>query len=316
MQHNFFISHYSGDQDLAKIIGNTLSRVSLGQINPWFSSDKSSSGGLLPGNIWLNEIIEKLNKSKAVVVILTPNSVDKKWLYYESGIGEANEDCEVIPVCVGIGFDQISFPLAMYQCYQLADYEALKQFINKLLKKFEIQFDEEMAKPILEKAVSSISSKSWDDKPIQSEEKKSNTDSLINDLKQHIDKRFIDLMDYKSGDKEKDNSKLYGTYSIPIKVSFPEFTGTHYLEIYATDTVQQVYDRVYFLLKDHVKPFTYMQDWILQNPQLKMRLVLREIGRFIPAKYVFAPNFEWEAIKLTTPYSGLDSNNNRDEWYS
>ncbi len=316
MQHNFFISHYSGDENLAKVIGNTLSRVSLGQINPWFSSDKSSTGGLLPGNIWLNEIIEKLNKSKAVVVILTPASIDKQWLYYESGIGEANTDCEVIPVCVGIGFDQVKFPLAMYQCYQLADYESLKQFINKLLGKFNVNFDEEMAKPILEKAISKISNTTWKPKELLNNSNISDTQELIKNFKEHIDKRFIDLMGSRSNNEKENAQNSTSTYSIPIKVNFPEFQGTHYLEIQQSDNIQQIYDKVYLLIQEYVEPFTYMETWILQNPKLKLRLVLREIARFIPGKYVFQPNFEWEAVKLEAPYSGLDSNDDRHNWYS
>ena len=101
MPHKFFISHYSGDKDIAEVFSNALKDITLGQINPWFSSDSSGNDGLKPGDIWFNQILAKITDSKAVVALLTPNSINRPWIYFESGIAQALEGCDVIPVCIG-----------------------------------------------------------------------------------------------------------------------------------------------------------------------------------------------------------------------
>src|SRR6185436_18320054 len=137
IMHNFFISHFSEDREIANIIANALSRITLNQINPWFSSDHGGSGGIPQGSVWLDSIREKLSSSRAIVVLLTRNSIHKPWIYFEAGIGEARENCEIIPVCFGFdGLSEIPFPLAMYQCFLLSDYNSLKRFAHKLLSRY------------------------------------------------------------------------------------------------------------------------------------------------------------------------------------
>jgi hypothetical protein len=186
--HRFFLSHSSNDKKIAEIIAGTLKRITLNQIHPWFSSDDSGSGGLQAGEIWFNAILEKLSKSKAVVTVLTPNSISRPWTYFEAGIGQTLTDCEVIPICIGMGRNTIYPPLGLYQCYQLSDYNSFREFVAKLLAKFSITFDEDMCRPILKEAVGKISEISFDevdDNPQLRE--------VLKDLKNHIDKRFFEI---------------------------------------------------------------------------------------------------------------------------
>jgi TIR domain-containing protein len=134
--HQLFLSHDTRDRERAAILARMISRVSLGQIAVWHSSDQSASGGLVPGHVWLDEIRNRLEASKAVVVLLTPTSLSRPWILFESGFGAAQKHCDVIPVCVGVDrLGDVPFPLAMYQSYQLSDYESLKRFTEKLTRK-------------------------------------------------------------------------------------------------------------------------------------------------------------------------------------
>lgn len=316
MPHNFFLSHYSKDEDVAKIIAKSLSMITVDQIIPWYSSDSSESGGLKPGNIWFNEILSKIQQSKVVVVILTPNSINRPWLYFESGMAQSLEECEVIPVCVGTKRDSVSAPLGMYQCYQLTDYKSLRDFFGKLLAKFGITFYEEMAKNILEKAITDLSKITFELE--ESENDSVNIDEKISELKTHIDKRFVELLDKTSNNfisvnstenslPEETTSYLDVIYTITIDVRFPEFKGKQFLEIRSSDTVQDVLNNMYFLLGDYIRPFTYMEKWILKHPKTEQRLIIREIARMIPAKFVFHSDIEWQAIKLQKEYKASDS---------
>ncbi|WP_421799592.1 toll/interleukin-1 receptor domain-containing protein [Haliscomenobacter sp.] len=313
MAHNFFLSHYSRDKEIAEIIANALNRISLRQIMPWYSSDSSESGGLKPGNIWFTEILGKINQSRALVAVLTPNSIGRPWIYFESGIAQSLENCEIIPVCVGIIRDNIHPPLGMYQCYQLTDYRSLKEFIGKLLAKFEITFDEEMSKPVLEKAISDLAKVEFKEEG-KTEEKSIDIQELLTDLKSHIDKRFVDMLDRQSNwslDKSIAQNEEVAfeeiIYTITIIVNFPEYKGKRFLEVRIDDTVQDVLNSMYFLLKEYIEPFTYMEKWVLKNPKNNQRMILREIGRMVPAKHIFKQEIEWEAIKLKEEYKASSS---------
>src|ERR1044071_6009318 len=91
-----FISHDARDAEIAGMLGRVLSRITLGQIETWHSSDGSSGGGIRPGSVWLDDIRRRLQESKALVALLTPRSVSKPWLLFEAGFAAANQNCEVI----------------------------------------------------------------------------------------------------------------------------------------------------------------------------------------------------------------------------
>jgi hypothetical protein len=71
--------------------------------------------------------------------------------------------------------------------------------------------------------------------------------------------------------------------------------------------VQEVLDNVYYMLVDEVKPFTYLESWLLREIKTARQLIVREVANRIPAHFVLAPHSEWEAVPLTHPYTATDS---------
>ena len=134
--NRILISHSNEDSELANQLQAIIKRASLNQINVWHSSDRAGTGGLRPGDRWLSRIRERLADSNAVVALLTPNSLKRPWIYFESGFGAANADLEVIPVAVGIDVEDIPFPLAMYQAFRLSGRRSALDFIAKLFSRF------------------------------------------------------------------------------------------------------------------------------------------------------------------------------------
>lgn len=321
MAHKFFISHYGGDKNIAELFSNALRRITLEQISPWFSSDDDRNSGLKPGDIWFNQILDKITQSKAVVTLLTPNSVNRPWIYFESGIGQALNDCEVIPVCIGVKRDDILAPLGLYQCYQLNDYRSVVEFFSKLLTLFEVKFDEEMSKIIIEKLVSDISKISFNAENLKEEEKE-RIEGIIENLKNHIDKRFLEIIEKPKyqivGDglnlkiKENEIQQIKNStevgYSVSFDIDFPGFKNKNlYLEIRQEDTFQDITDSLYFMFKGTIPAYTYLEEWIIVEYNTDIHVVIREIADKIPAKVIFRPNTKWKIVKLYQPYSGLDS---------
>ncbi|MBI3520027.1 MAG: toll/interleukin-1 receptor domain-containing protein [Bacteroidetes bacterium] len=320
MSHKFFISHYSKDKSIAELFSNALRRITLEQISPWFSSDTTGGQGLQPGDIWFNQILTKITQSKAVVSLLTPNSIDRPWIYFESGIGQALPDCEIIPVCIGVKRDSILPPLGLYQCYQLNDYRSVVEFFSKLLTLFGIKFDEEMSRVVIEKLVADISQISFE-KEEKKDENKDSIEKLIESFKSHIDKRFLEVLEKPTyqivgdnlnlkideGGKNK-KSEIEPSYSVTFDVDFEDFKNDSlYIDIRPSDTFQTVTNTLFFMLSNYVKPFRYLEEWVIIEKDTNMHVIIREVGEMIPATSIFKPDTKWKIIKLENPYSALDS---------
>jgi hypothetical protein len=304
MEHRFFISHCGIDKNIAKLFSDALRRITLDQISPWFSSDDNMNGGLKPGDIWFNQIFDRITQSKAVVSLLTPNSINRPWVYFESGIGQALKNCEVIPVCIGVKRDDILPPLGLYQCYQLTDYRSVVEFFSKFLHLFEIKFDEELAKAFIEKFVLDISKINFDTE-LSEKEGKEKIKEIIENIKNHIDKRFLEIKDI-----QQVNIPMEVGYSVSFDIDFPEFKNKNlYIDIRQDDTFQNITNRLYFMLKEIVPVYTYLETWIIIEENTGKHVVIREIADKIPAEIIFRPNTKWKIVKLDKPYNGSDSHN-------
>ena len=252
------------------------------------------------------------------MVLLTPDSKNRPWIYYESGIGEANPNCEIIPICIGINsLNDIPYPLAMYQCYQLTDYQSIRKFIDKLLGKYEIVFDEELVRPILEKTIQSLAQFKFDNETEKGKVDYKTADEIIGSIQQHFDGSFFQLLDNLGGSTKSElKEESFELYDIPIYVDFEGNEIMNYITIQENDTVQEVLDRIYFLLpEEFVKAFTYLEKWILKDKKSGVRMIIREVAFSIPARYIFDKNFEWVAERLDSPYQPIDSKENLNDWY-
>lgn len=319
MRQHIFLSHDHRDDPLARTLSNVIRRVTLGQLEVWFSSDASPSGGIRPGRVWLDEVRERLSKSRAVLTLLTPNSLERPWLLFESGFGAGQANCEVVPVCVGLGGSaDVPFPLAMYQCFYLTDLESLKRFVEKLVARYDITFDEEMAMPVLKQAIQDFVQTSQFSKRATLEQEPSAA-QILDDLKQHLDRRFGELLYLQhsaDGSKEQAAAGLAAQYSLPLEVGVEIGLGLeqHAIEVFEDTTVQDVLDNVYYMLSPNVEQFTYCVRWLLREKTSGLRMVIREMAHLVPAHSIFRLGTTWEVVMLDKPLIRPDGRDPR-MWY-
>lgn len=313
MPHQLFLSHDSRDKRLADALAKAISRLTLGQLTVWHSSDSSGSGGLKPGHVWLDEVRLQLARSRAVVALLTPRSVARPWLLFESGFGAANTECDVIPVCVGIdNIGDVPFPLTMYQSYQLVDYESTRRFLEKLLPRYEIQFDEEMARPALTDLIGKLVDEPADEQMRLSSINTPSIDKILGDLKTHIDKRVLEVVALNAPTRFRPQKA--GSYNIVVDLrAYIAHSTDQYLEVGSEMSVQDVLDTVFYLLPN-MPMFKYLEKWMLRDTDADLNLVIREVGSRIPAYVIFKPNSHWKVVLLSKPYSPEDSRD-MDRWY-
>jgi len=260
----------------------------------------------------LDEIRAQLQQSLAVLVLLTPASLNQPWLLFETGYGASNPDCDIIPLCIGLDPQRdVPFPLAMYQCFQLVDYESLRTFAQKLLARYEIKFDEDMAKPILQQVIGDFTSAATTGIDNSDLAPEMSLLDAIGEIKEHIDRRFLQLDERQARrlivNTTGEMIDLSTTYTISIHINLPELSRKQHLEISDNMNVGNVMDKIYFMLQGQVNAFSYLESWVLQLQGTDYRLIIREVQHMIPATAVFTPDREWEVLPLEQPYSATDS---------
>lgn len=322
MADSIFITHYSGDKALAELVSSLIRRISLHQIIPWHSSDTGADGGLKPGDLWFQEIVARIRKSTAVVALITPNSVNRPWVYFESGLGQA-VDCSVIPLCIGVGRDSVVPPLSIYQCYQFTDYRSVVEFVAKLMNKHGLKFDEEMSRGVVEESVKAISKASLEIvRDFQAA--KTSVQDVLDSVKSHIDQRFVEVLSrtdklinenvhYRGPSKPKTKTSLVPqksepSYTVGFRLDLPGVNENEiYAEVWPNDTFQNMTDSLYLLISDHVRPYTYLEEWVIVEPDTSKFVIIREIANKIPARSIFKPGSFWTIMRLRKPYTATDS---------
>lgn len=134
-------------------IAEAIKRMSLNLIKPWFSSPSDNGRGLMPGK-WFDSVFHKMDESKAVLVLLTDKSIDKPWIFYESGYAQAR-DIPIVPLYIGLRMSR-NTPLSAYQGYSLTDYHRCVGFFHHLFQLFGFTFYEDVAAPIIKKMLNDI----------------------------------------------------------------------------------------------------------------------------------------------------------------
>ena len=306
MPHQLFLSHDARDRKKAQAVGQAIQRLTLGQITVWHSSDDTPDGGLRPGQVWLDEIRNRIAASRAVVVLLTPRSLTKPWLLFEAGFGAAQQNCAVIPICIGIdSAADVPFPLAMYQAFQLADYASLKRFVEKLLAMHEIPFEEVMARPVLQEAVAALTQPDDELPQDQKLPREVSLTEAMDNLREYFDRRFAQLLSATSDSTAP--SAIPSRYNVVIDLNLrSETPQLQHVEIGADTSVQDVLDSIYFMLNGEVDARTYLEQWVLRDLTTNEHLVVREIQYRIPAISVFRLGSKWAVIKLPRPYTPSD----------
>lgn len=115
-----FISHDSRDKEIAEAFTLLLDQVGLG----YFSSSSPKSAPPY-GKEWYGEIVHWLKISSHVVCLITPNSLDRPWVWYEAGLAKTGYD-RVIALLVGVNADTIKgSPFGHFECCTCGDSEVV-----------------------------------------------------------------------------------------------------------------------------------------------------------------------------------------------
>lgn len=128
-----FISHASTDRPIAEILKSEMDRVFANGVHVFASS---IPGVMKPGADWLNEIRENLEKATAVIVLITPISINRPWIWFEVGAYWSRMQTgsgRIYSLCVPeIDLSNLPEPLNRLQALSLGKAEQNKIFFQNL----------------------------------------------------------------------------------------------------------------------------------------------------------------------------------------
>lgn len=132
-----FVSHAATDKPIAEILKAEIDRVFANGVYVFASS---VPGLMKPGSDWLNSVKENLDKAKAVVVLITPVSINRPWIWFEVGASWSKMiegKGRIYPLCAPeIKFSELPEPLSRLQALSLGKAEHIKLFFQALCDQF------------------------------------------------------------------------------------------------------------------------------------------------------------------------------------
>ena len=132
-----FISHATSDGEFANAVKQEIEKVFANGLNVFCTS---SPGAISVGVDWLSNIEQKLGVAQAVIVIITPVSIERPWLWFEIGATWSkgrSGDCKIYPVCAPeIELPNLPSPLDRLQALSMGKTADLKLLFDALISQF------------------------------------------------------------------------------------------------------------------------------------------------------------------------------------
>jgi hypothetical protein len=138
-RRTIFMSHAEEDAVTAKMIKTQVDNVFEKGLTVFVSS---IPGVIPPGSDWLDTILANLMASDAFLVLVTRNSVEKPFVWFEIGFSwlrRQREECEMYIACVPpIDVGNLPEPLRRLQATSLSDKGGTQALFEGLIRQFGI----------------------------------------------------------------------------------------------------------------------------------------------------------------------------------
>lgn len=131
MATQIFVSHITEDAAVAAKLKLALRDDFLGQLTIFLSSDTDS---ITAGEDWLSSVSKALRDSSMVIVLCSPEAVDRPRVNFEAGAAWMR-DVPLIPVCFGgLKLRALRMPLSARQGLELSDGPGLRRLYSEIAR--------------------------------------------------------------------------------------------------------------------------------------------------------------------------------------
>jgi tetratricopeptide (TPR) repeat protein len=134
-----FVSHAHTDAPLARALDALITTV-FDEVEVDYSSDVSAGGGIEAGTDWQRWILDKLRSCDLAVVVLTPESLSRPWLMWESGavsgIALALEQRpQIVPLLFRVNRENVAGPLSHLQAEVGESEEGVRRVVQAVWRR-------------------------------------------------------------------------------------------------------------------------------------------------------------------------------------
>jgi tetratricopeptide (TPR) repeat protein len=117
-----FVSHAHADAAVVAAFKTLLTQI-FDDVEVDYSSDLSGGGGIEAGTNWLQWVLDKVRACNLAVVVLTPESISRPWLMWESGAVNGialalQEQRQIVPLLFRVNRENLTGPLSHLQAEQ------------------------------------------------------------------------------------------------------------------------------------------------------------------------------------------------------
>jgi hypothetical protein len=124
----YYIIHAAADAAIAAVLKTEIERLIPG-LRVFVAS---KPGDIPTGADWLNEIQTNLREAQTFILLLTPRSVGRQWVWYESGVAWLSRRRTLPVVAAGLDVGNIPYPLGAAQALQLENADHAAQLFRDL----------------------------------------------------------------------------------------------------------------------------------------------------------------------------------------
>jgi hypothetical protein len=132
-----FLSHAVTDEPIVRVLHDEIVRIFANGVNVFASS---VPGKVAPGADWLANINEQLQAAHAVIVLITPVSLNRPWIWFEVGASWSKMDGgrgRILPVCVPeVDKGTLPEPLSRLQAMSLGKAAETREVFQTLVDLF------------------------------------------------------------------------------------------------------------------------------------------------------------------------------------
>jgi hypothetical protein len=224
-----FISHITEEQEVAAKLKSGLRHAFGSKLNVFVSSDYMSIPG---GDQWYSRIVESLKTVQVVLVLLSDQSVDRRWINFEAGIG-VGADAQVIPLVIrGFGKSDVGPPLSQLQVRDLHDPKDVSALIHDIESRINIesrQVDAALLVEELEEIIRRIPSKGVSLEPYI--ERSFDRSITLNFRLLNTGNRDVELIELWAGIPERVKERNWHPMPVPpaLTIESPSIEGETYV---------------------------------------------------------------------------------------
>jgi hypothetical protein len=122
---HIFISHIKEEEKIAFKLKEFLQADFLGLVEPFIAADD-----IKPGEKWLDNIIENLEKAQMLLLMCSPRSITQPWLHFEAG-ATMIQGKPLIPICYGgLKADKLPPHFGKHQAVTLDNSDDIKKLYD------------------------------------------------------------------------------------------------------------------------------------------------------------------------------------------